>query len=158
MTSLQDRDELRQKREEFIREWQLTEKASERIAGILLIFAGALVIVFDKPADQFTLLAIALALAGGFTMIFRSRRPADMRKPLAYIRSEVFGNRALMALLGAIVGIWQGIVQDRFLFLLVGGLLVLVTIWYRWRQQRVRHFDSLFPKTLLKIEEEKSDE
>ena len=158
MTLLQDRDELRQKREEFIREWQLTEKASERIAGIILIFAGALVIVFDKPADQFTILAIALAISGGFTMIFRSRRPTDMRKPLAYIRSEVFGNRALMASLGAILGVWQGIVQDRFLFLLVGGLLVLVTIWYRWRERRVQHFDSLFPKKLLAIEEETSNE
>lgn len=158
MTSVEQHDNLRQQREEFIREWQLTEKASERIAGLLLLLAAALTIVFDKPPDQITILAIAVCIAGGFTMIFRSRRASDKRKPLAFIRAEMMSNRAIMATLGAVFAIWQGVNQNRFLFLLVGGLLILLSVWYRWRENRIRHFDSLFPKTTIPSDEGDTDD
>lgn len=153
MTSTEQRDHLRHQREEFICEWQLTEKASERITGLLLLFAASLIIVFDKPADQLTILAIAAAIAGGFTMIFRSRRSSDKRKPLAFIRAGTMSTRGMMATLAAVFAAWQGINQNRFLFLLVGSMLVLLALWYRWRESRIRHFDSLFPKTSVTIDE-----
>ena len=157
-TASEQHDHLRQQRDEFHTEWQLTEKAFERIAGLILIFAGALAILLDKPGDQFTALAVAGFISGGFTMIFRSRRSSDKRQPLAFVRAEKLSQRVWWISAGIVIAILLGVTQDRFLFLLIAGLLTLLRFWYSWREKRIRHFDTLFPKPLWLDKEQVNNE
>lgn len=128
---------------EFLQEWWLTEKAAERIAGMLLIFAGALTLVMDRPADAVTPLAAAAFIAGGFTFIFRSRRPNKRRQSVHFASASQFTTRSAFAGFGAALAIVQGANLDRALFLIAGGLLILVALWYQWRARKIRVYDSL---------------
>ncbi|MCA9913410.1 MAG: hypothetical protein KC496_08665 [Anaerolineae bacterium] len=129
--------------QEFLQEWQLTEKSAERMAGVVLIFAAAALIALETASDQFTVLAAALAFAGGLTLIFRSRRMIQRQFGLRFASVDTQRNRAYMAVAGALSAVSMGAVNQRPLLLILGGLLGVLAGWFFWRAGKVQAYDAL---------------
>jgi hypothetical protein len=136
-----------EQRTEFLAKWSKTEKSLERMAGVILIFAMGLLMAWERPGDQFTILAIAGFLAAAITLFVRSRRTAEQRMGLHFLSHAKHSQRSWMASAGAILLVIQG---SRPLMWVGAGLLLAVGAWFRWRANQIEQFDRLF----VKIEEE----
>ena len=143
--------EKREKRAEFIENWYKTEKSIERLGAILLIFASALIAVFDQPSDQWTLLAVTGAIAGSITLFTVSRKARAHRTALNFAKVKTQSNRAIMATVGAMILITQ--MGLRPLALIIGALLFAVSVWYRWRVRKIEQLDAIFTNDETPIEE-----
>lgn len=131
-------------RSTFLAKWRHHEKTLERYAGLALIGAGALVLVWEQPGDQFTLLAFALSLATGFTLILRSGGKLRAYQSLHFLQSDQQSSRATFATVAAMFALYQGWNSHRPLWIVAGILLFSLSAWYRWRAQQIDTFDTLF--------------
>lgn len=135
-------NESKTQSEGYIQRWYRTEKRLERLAGVLLFFVVGIIIAFDHPVDQWTLTAICLSIAGGLTLLFRSRRPQQARNQLRFAHKQTQIRQAIIAGLGAII-LWTQW-QARPLAWIVGGVLLVVAVWYQWRARQLDQLDQLF--------------
>ena len=134
--------EKREQRAEYIENWYSIEKSVERMSAVLLIFVVALIAIFDQPSDQWTLLAITGGVAGSITLFTMSRQPRARRTALNFAKVKNQTNRSVMASIGAMILITQ--MGMRPLALILGGLLFIVSVWYRWRASKIERLDALF--------------
>lgn len=132
-------------RETYVNKWYRTEKSIYRITGVALFFMAALVAVFDKPGDQWTLFTITVSIAGGMTLLIRNRRPRSVRTDLHFLTAKTQNSRATMAGIGAVILI--SMMGTRPLALIVGIALGAVAFWYQWRAYKIRHLDELVTKS-----------
>lgn len=152
----QDRH-LREQREAFVNEWRIFQKKTERFAGLLMIFSAALLLVMEQSTgDNFTAVASALLIGGGFTMIFRSRRHSTRPTHFYFLDATRLSNRSTIALVSAGVALWLTVQNNRFLWLLGAGWALLVALYYGYQARRVREYDKLFPKTLITNDNDES--
>lgn len=131
-----------QERTKFLNNWRKAEKFSERVGGILLIFAAGFLISWEKPSDEYTLMAVAgLLTCGIYLLLVYSRRPDDKRTALHFLLYDSQIRYAWMAGMGAV-----SLVMDiiRPLQVVAAGLLVIFALWFRWRAYQINHFDKLF--------------
>ena len=142
--------EQREQRTQLVEMWRNSEKTAERVGGLLLILATAITMILEAgTGDSLTIMQVALMMAGGFTLIFRSRRSADQRKHLMFIGAHQQSQRSWMAFIGAGVLMVFAIQQGRAGFFVLAGLGALLGVWFRWRNQQVQAYDALFPKPTL---------
>ncbi|MGB7338439.1 MAG: hypothetical protein WBC91_06065 [Phototrophicaceae bacterium] len=134
----------REKRRDYIEQWYQTEKSLIRMSGVLLLFAAGLIIAFDQPSDQWTLLAITACIAGGLTLLITSRQPRSRRTTLNFLKEDQQNSRAIFAGMGAIILITQ--LGIRPLAVIVAVLLAGMAGWYQWRVHKIKNFDALFTK------------
>jgi Na+/melibiose symporter-like transporter len=139
------------KRPIFLKKWRKTEKSLERMAGVILIFAMGLLMAWERPGDQFTILAIAGFLAAAITLFVRSLRTAEQRMGLHFLSQAKHSQRSWMASAGAILLVIQG---NRPLMWVGAGLLLAVGAWFRWRANQIEQFDRLFAKIEEEVDEE----
>lgn len=140
---IQDRAEERQS---FLETWRKTEKFFERIGGVILIFAIGLLMAWERPSDEFTVLAIAGFLAGAVTLFIRSRRTSEQRMGLHFLKQAKQSQYSWMANAGAILLAFQA---NRPLMWVGAGLLLAVGAWFRWRANQIEQFDHLFVKEIV---------
>jgi cobalamin synthase len=146
-------------REDFLNKWYQQEKSSERMGAILMIFASVLILVFERlSVDSLEYKTMALAasvalLAGGITLLMRSRRPSEERRALHFLRAENQNRNAGYAGVAAAFLLYQA--GGRPLMLIGGGLLVIFALWLQWRSMKIRQFDALFAH---KIDDKAADE
>lgn len=126
----------------FLHRWHLTEKSAERMAGILLFFASAAVIVLEA-GDEFSVLAAAFMVASGLTLLFRSRRPAQERRGMRFANADQTRNRAYLAAAGALAALSFGAFNSRPLLLIGSALLGILAGWYFWRTRKIQEYDAL---------------
>ncbi len=143
--------------QEFLRDWQLTEKSAERMAGVVLIFAAAALVALETAGDQFTVLAAALFVASGLTLIFRSRRMIQRQFSLRFASVDTQRNRAYMAVAGALSAVSMGAMNQRPLLLILGGLLGILAGWFFWRVGKVQQYDALLMTVSAENQETEND-
>lgn len=135
----------REQRSNYIETWYKTEKSLIRMGGVCLLFATALIAVFDQPGDTYTATAIAMCLAGGITLLGLHRRARQDRTALTFLQEKQQSTRVLFAGGGAVVLITQ--MGTRPLALIVAGLLLIVALWSQWRVYKIKQFNQLFDDT-----------
>jgi hypothetical protein len=118
------------------------------MGAILMLFASVLILVLERlSVDTLEYKTMALAasvglIAGGITLLVRSRRPSEERRALHFLRYESQVRNAGFAGMGAAYLLLQG--GGRPLMLIGGGLLVILALWLQWRGMKIRQFDALF--------------
>lgn len=133
-------------RDAFIAAWHKLEKSIKRIAGILMFFAGGLILALDKPADQYTLLVAAALFAGGLTFIFRSRRRVDVYAHLYFLQQRQQASQSTMAGIATAFLLYQGMQTNRPLYWI--GVLIGAgfTVWFQWRATKVTEYTRRFKR------------
>lgn len=144
-----------EKRSEFIDNWYKLEKSAERIAGVILLFAVGLIVAFDKPGDQWTALAVAGMLSAAITIFVYSRKPRAIRTNLHFMKEQTQSQRSVIAGMGAMVLITQ--LGGRPLAVIIGGLLLIVAVWFQWRAYQIREFDRILEEKADKTDETNND-
>lgn len=132
----------RERRSEYIEAWYQTEKSLFRVAGVLLIFAVGAIFALDQPGDTYTATAIAAGIAGSITLLGLNRRPRHDRTALTFLQEKQQSTRGYFA--GGIALLLITQIGVRPLGLIVGGLFVLIALWYQWRAYKIRQFNQLF--------------
>ena len=146
-------------REAFIAAWWQIDKAVKRFGGVLMVFAGGLLLAFDQPTDQLTFLAAAALIAGGLTLVIFSRRPSDARVHLYFLQHSQLSTRGMIAGLGAVFFLYQATQTQRPLFWIMALIVGGISAWYQWRAAKVSQYTELYKRdNALKIEEEKEEE
>lgn len=154
--------DVQDERQKFLHSWQLAERALRRYAGLLFIFAGGLVFALDNPTIgedldvELTIGVGAGLIAAGFWFIMLSRHSAMTRVRLHYLeasRQRTFGWASGAAAAFAIV---QGAQQDRFVYLMVGALLVGLAVFFQWRAGKANQYKMRFSRPLGQAGEDKA--
>ncbi|MGJ3239333.1 MAG: hypothetical protein ACFE0Q_11555 [Anaerolineae bacterium] len=134
-------DEQMKRRSAFIERWYKLEKSAWRIGGVILLFAAALIAVYEPDGDQWTLLGIVTCVAGSATLFMMHRQPREARMRLHFLKAQDQIMRSAYAGLGALLLVTQ--VGIRPLTLVTGTLLVLGAGWYQWQAQQINRLDQL---------------
>jgi hypothetical protein len=107
-------------------------------------------LAFDHPADQLSVLVAAGFIAGGFTFILRSRRPRESRVQLFFLSQQKQMQRGMMASIGTMFLLYQGMQSQRPLFWIGAIVVGAVAVWYQWRVHTIRQYDALFQSDIDK--------
>ncbi len=132
----------REQREAYLDNWYRVEKSARRIAAVILFFVAAIIVVFDKPGDGWTVFALTTSMAGSITLLLLSRKPRADRIALHFLKAEIQASRSNYAGLAAIV--LFTLFNNRPLAIIASAILVLVSLWFQWRANKVKQFDALF--------------
>ena len=137
--------EIRAKqRAEFLKKWRKTEKFFERIGAILFIFAAGLLMAWERPGDELTLMAVGCLLSSAiYLLLVYSRRPDEKRTGLNFLNYDRQSQFAWMASMAAFMLAMQ---STRPLMIVAAALLVVLAAWFRWRAHQITQFDKLFAK------------
>lgn len=147
--------DVQQRREKLVDAWRQNEKRSERIGGVILIFGSALALSLQSSGDNIAALVAALGIAAGFTLIYRSRRPAEQRRHMYFVTVRDQLQRGFGFAVGGMLALWQSNGQP---VLLIGGFLALaIAGWYGWRAQQLQTYEALFTDSPRSDEVESSE-
>lgn len=134
--------ERREKRTEYLENWYQFEKSARRMAAVILFFTAALIAVYDKPGDSWTAFALTSSLAGSVTLLLLSRQPRTERTGLHFLKAESQISRSSYAGMGAVLLFI--LFNSRPLAIIAGGILLMLSLWFQWRANKVKQFDGLF--------------
>jgi hypothetical protein len=137
-------------RNAFLAAWHKLEKSFKRVGGVLMLFAGGLILAFDNPGDatqtQLTILAAAGLIAGGLTLIFRSRGAVDAYTNLYFLQLKQQSSQGLIAGLGAAFLLYQGVQSGRALFWIGALVAAGFWLWFRWRAAKITEYTERFKR------------
>ena len=135
-------------RSAFLQAWHKLEKSFKRMGGVLMIFAGGLILAFDNPGDQaqLTILVAAGLIAGGVTLIFRARGAVDAYTNLYFLQLKQQSSQGLIAGLGAAWLLYQGMQTGRALFWIGALVAAGFWLWFRWRMAKISEYTERFKR------------
>lgn len=152
--------DVHDERQKFLDGWQLAERGLRRYAGLLFIFGGGLVFALDTPTIgedlevEITIAVGAGLIALGFWFIMLSRHSAMARTRLHYLdasRQRTFGWVSGAA---AAFAIMQGAQADRFVYLMIGAILVGLSVFFQWRAGKAHQYKQRFSRPFVLDAEE----